>query len=89
MLNAVARMNTKVDEFPVVGFHGYMAKGIPFIQVRNVQFQSAIHMWEALKASSEQNIQDIVMSLQNAGVWRIERSAALNTSKHWLRGHLG
>ncbi len=46
LLNAVARINTKTDEFPVVGFHGYMAKGIPFIRVQNVQFQSAaLHMW--------------------------------------------
>ncbi len=60
MLNAVARMDTNDDEFSAVGFHGYRAKDIPFLQVRNVQFQSAIlHMWEALQASSEQKFKTL------------------------------
>ncbi len=67
LLNAVARVNTNDDEFSAVGFHGYMAKGILFLQVKNFQFKSAIfHMWEALKASSEQKIQYIILSLRNA-----------------------
>ncbi len=54
-------MDTNDDEFSFVGFHEYMANAIPFLQVRSVLFQPTIfHMREALKASSEQKIQNIV-----------------------------